>query len=179
MINSVVVGIEQKSAQTALSKMYTIGIAEQKVAQAPDKIVTLGLGSCIGLVLFDPISKIGGMIHIMLPVAPKEGAAFNKSKFADTGIAELIRTVTAAGALRGRLVAKLAGGAHMFNTISNNDIMNVGERNAQMCKKMLASQAIRIAAEDLGGTCGRSIEFCLESGMLQVRTISPKTVRLL
>jgi chemotaxis protein CheD len=162
-----------------LGKTFTIGIAEHKVAQAPDRVATLGLGSCVGLVLYDPVSKIGGMVHIMLPTAPKDGPVTNRSKFADTGIVDLMRAVAASGAMRGRLIAKFTGGAHMFNAVCNNDIMNVGERNVQMCKKVLQEHAIRIAAEDTGGTCGRSIELCCESGMLQVRTISPKSVRLL
>jgi chemotaxis protein CheD len=176
--------VEKRTAQAPgdpvmLGKTFTIGIAEQKVVHVPDKVATLGLGSCIGLVLYDPVSKIGGMVHIMLPAAPKEGPVTNKSKFADTGTIELIRAVVAAGAMRARLVSKMAGGAHMFNAVCDNDIMNVGERNIQMCKKVLQEHGIRIVAEDTGGTCGRSVEFCCESGMLQVRTISPKSVRLL
>ena len=163
----------------ALGKTFTIGIAELKAVRAPDRVSTLGLGSCVGLVLYDPVSKVGGMVHIMLPAAPKEGSVTNRSKFADTGILDLIRAVAASGAMRGRLIAKFAGGAHMFNAVCNNDIMNVGERNVQMCRKILQEQSIRTVAEDTGGACGRSIEFCCESGMLQVRTISPKSVRLL
>ena len=163
----------------AVGKTHTIGIAEQKIVRAPDKLVTLGLGSCIGVVLFDPLLKLGGMVHIMLPSAPQSGAAFNRSKFADTGIPELLRLMIQQGARPSRLVAKLAGGAHMFNTMYNTDALNVGERNAQECKKILRASAITIAAEDTGGTSGRSIEFCCETSVLQVRTVSPRSIRLL
>lgn len=172
---------EQKTDGTAAPqrKIYTIGIAEQKLVQAPDRLSTLGLGSCVGLVLYDTVSRIAGMVHIMLPSAPKDTPVTNPSKFADTAIPALIRQITQSGSLRGRLTAKLAGGAHMFNTTYNTDVMNVGDRNVQMCKKVLAEQGIAIAAEETGGTCGRSIEFCCETGMLQVRTVSPKSIRLI
>lgn len=157
--------------------VITIGIAESKIARSPDKIVTLGLGSCVGLVLYDPVLKIGGMVHIMLPAAPKGAAVPNKYKFADTAINELIRCIAAAGAAKGRLIAKAAGGAHMFNTTYNTDVMNVGQRNIEMCQRILKENSIAIVAEDTGGTSGRSIEFCCDSSMLQIRTVSPKTIR--
>jgi len=163
----------------AVGKTHTIGIAEQKIARAPDKLVTLGLGSCVGVILFDPVLKLGGMVHIMLPSSPQGGATFNRSKFADTGIPELLRQMMQNGARPSRLIAKLAGGAHMFNTMYSNDALNVGERNAQACNKILRAHAITIAAEDTGGTSGRSIEFCCETSVLQVRTVSPRNIRLL
>ena len=160
-------------------KTYTIGIAEHKIVHAPDRLATLGLGSCVGLVLYDAVNKIGGMVHIMLPNAPKNESGFNKSKFADTAIEELIRLLTQSGAMRARLTAKLAGGAHMFSTTCNTDFMNVGERNLQICRNKLKEHSIRILGEDTGSTSGRSIEFCCETGQLQVRTVSPKSIRLI
>lgn len=160
-------------------QVYTIGIAEMKVTKSPDKIVTLGLGSCIGLVLYDPISKIGGMVHIMLPTAKSSMNASNKLKFADTAILELIRVMTAAGAVRSQLIAKLAGGAHMFQSAYKDDIMNVGNQNIEMCHKVLQNQSISIRSEDTGGKSGRSLEFCCESSQLQVRTVAPKSVRMI
>lgn len=173
---------EQQPAATkqgVLVKIHTIGIAEHVIARAPDRLATLGLGSCVGLVLYDAVNKIGGMVHIMLPTAPQDTPGFNKSKFADTAIDELIRRLTQSGAMRARLTAKLAGGAHMFSTTGNTDFMNVGERNVKICKKKLQELSIRVLAEDTGSTSGRSIEFCCETGQLQVRTVSPKSIRLI
>lgn len=157
---------------------HMIGIAEKVVSRAPDKLVTLGLGSCIGLVLFDPVRKVGGLVHIMLPTAPA-GTVSNRFKFADTAIEEMIRLVTQAGALRSQLQAKLAGGAHMFNNIYNTDMMGIGKRNVDACQKVLKENRIPIAGQHTGGTSGRSIEFCCESNFLQIRTVSPKSVRLI
>lgn len=182
-MNTFTMGIGTQSTHDgkpgAPGKTHMIGIGEQKIAQAPDKVTTLGLGSCVGLVLYDPIVKVGGMVHIMLPAAPKDAPGFNPYKFADTAIAEMLRLMLTRGAMRPRLVAKMAGGAHMFNTSVNIDIMNVGERNVQTCKRILNDLSIRLIAEDTGSTSGRSIEFCCETGHLQVRTVSPKNIRLI
>jgi len=162
-----------------IGKTHIIGIAELKVVRAPDKLSTLGLGSCVGLVLYDSVTKIGGMVHIMLPQAPPNGEGLNRAKYADTAIPELIRQLAAAGAQPRRLTAKLAGGAHMFSTAKHIDFLNVGDRNVEQCKRSLAAHAIPILAEDTGGENGRSIEFCCETGVLQVRTVSPRNTRLL
>lgn len=158
-------------------KTITIGIAESKIAQSPDRLATLGLGSCVGLVLYDPVTKICGMVHIMLPSAPKGIAISNKYKFADTAVDELIRRMVVSGALQSRLIAKAAGGAHMFNTSYNLDIMNIGHKNVEMCRQMLNVRRIAIASEDTGGYSGRSIEFDCENNLLEIRTASPRTVR--
>jgi chemotaxis protein CheD len=163
----------------AVAKTHTLGIAEQKLAWAPDKLVPLGLGSCVGLVLYDPMLKLGGMVHIMLPFSAQSGYVANPLKFANTAIPELLRLMLLSGAKRTRISAKLAGGAHMFNTVYNSDVMNVGERNAQECRKVLMAHGIVIAAEDTGGTYGRSIEFCCETGVLEVRAVSPRIIKLL
>jgi len=160
-------------------KTHIIGIAEQKIVRAPDKLSTLGLGSCVGLVLYDPLGKIGGMVHIMLPTAPLNTPDLNKAKYADTAVVDLVRRLAAMGAQPRRLIAKLAGGAHMFSTAKNIDFMNVGDRNVEHCRRMLFEHSIPIIAEDTGGTSGRSIEFCCETGLLQVRTVSPKNIKLL
>jgi chemotaxis protein CheD len=161
------------------ARRFTIGIAEQKITQAPDKLVTLGLGSCIGLVLYDPVVRIGGMVHIMLPSASDSLAVTNRFKFADTAIADMIKLMAAAGAARQRLLAKMAGGAHMFSIASTMNILNVGQRNIDMCRQVLSRGQIKIVSEDTGGTCGRSIEFCCESGALSVRTVAPQSIRVI
>jgi len=157
-------------------EILTIGIAESKIARSPDKLATYGLGSCIGLVLYDPVIKIGGMVHIMLPAAPKDSRDINKFKFADTGVTELIRMMLREGAIKDRLVAKAAGGANMFSSLNSN-ILNIGQRNKEMCEKILRENNIVLAGEDTGGSSGRSIEFCCESSILQVRSVSPKSIK--
>lgn len=160
-------------------RIFTIGVAEHKIAETPDKLVTLGLGSCIGLVLYDPAVKVGGMVHIMLPTAQMRTTVTNRFKFADTAILDMLDLVTQAGASRRRLRAKIAGGAHMFQTAGTIDIMNVGQRNIAMCKKMLEENRIILDGEDVGGSSGRSIEFSCDSCQLSIRTVTPKAVKII
>ena len=117
-----------------MSEVIKVGMADLNVCKAPDVITTLGLGSCIGLVFYDPVSKVGGMVHYMLPDSTKVRNNSNIAKFADTGIDELLRRVIAAGANKGRLIAKIAGGARMFEVSGLSDVGNIGARNAEAAK---------------------------------------------
>lgn len=154
---------------------FNIGIADSKVARSPDTLTTLGLGSCVGLVLYDAIARIGGMVHIMLPVAGE--FVKNRAKYADTGIEFLLREVLAFGASRSRLGAKLAGGANMFGSSTQNDMLRIGERNVAMCHQLLRAYCIPIKAEETGGNTGRTIEFFCHTGELKIRTAWPRMER--
>ncbi|MEG1292449.1 MAG: chemotaxis protein CheD, partial [Lachnospiraceae bacterium] len=109
-----------------------VGMADLNICKVPDSITTLGLGSCIGIALYDPITKIGGLAHIMLPDSTQMRNNSNKAKFADTGIEELVKRMTAAGAMKSRLVAKIAGGAKMFEVSGLSEIGNVGGGEASL-----------------------------------------------
>ncbi len=156
---------------------YIVGIGEMCVKAAPDILVTIGLGSCIGLAIYDATTKIGGLAHIMLPLAPNSTA--NKAKYCDTAVVELKQMMLEAGANAAGLVAKLVGGAHMFVSTTNNDIMRVGEKNIEACRAHLVKNGIPIAAEKTGGNVGRTIYFDLESGSIKVTTAFPKTQQII
>ncbi len=111
-----------------MSVEIKVGMADLNVCVSPDRICTLGLGSCVGIALRDPVTKIGGLAHIMLPDSTTIRNNSNIPKFADTGIEELVKQVTRRGANRSRLVAKIAGGAQMFGFNSNSEMVRVGER---------------------------------------------------
>ena len=151
--------------------MIKIGMAELNVCLPPDAITTLGLGSCVGVVLYDPGKKISGMVHVMLPDSTKIKNNENIAKFADTGIEELLRRVVALGANRRALVAKIAGGAQMFAFKSDNDMLRVGDRNVEATKEKLAQLQIPIIAQDTGSNVGRTIEFYPETGELLVKSV--------
>ena len=148
-----------------------IGMADLKVSKAPDLLTTLGLGSCVGITLYDKQTKVVGMAHIMLPSSKEIKNNDNKAKFADTGIEELLNQMIKAGANKSNLVAKIAGGSQMFNFNTNNDTLKVGERNVIATKEKLKEVGIKIVAEDTGGNFGRTIVIDSEDGSLQVRTI--------
>ena len=146
-----------------------VGMADLKAAAHPDSLTTLGLGSCVGITLFDPRTKTGGLAHIMLPDSTSFGGQ-NRMKFADTAIPDLITLLTRMGAVRQALVAKLAGGAHMFGG-SQNDVLNVGKRNAIACAQILAQLRIPVIANDTGGSYGRTIELLTDTGSLRIKTV--------
>lgn len=154
------------------SELLKVGMAEIRTAASPVKLVTNGLGSCIGVCLWDPLLKVGGMVHIMLPDSSQSRVNLNKAKYADTGIALLIEEMVKIGARKSRLVAKIAGGAQMFSFPNNNKLMRIGERNTEAVKHCLAQQGIRLLAEDTGGNYGRTIEFFTADAKLLIRTIN-------
>lgn len=148
-----------------------VGMADLNVCKAPDMITTLGLGSCIGIAVYDPVTKIGGLAHIMLPDSTQMRNNSNIAKFADTGIEELIKRVTAAGANKRRLVAKIAGGAKMFQVSGLSTVGNVGERNALASKAKLKQLGIPLLAEDTGLNYGRTVELYPETGEFRIKAV--------
>lgn len=154
-----------------MGKVIKVGMADLNTCVSPDSITTLGLGSCVGIAVRDPVTKIGGLAHVMLPDSSSIRSITNIPKFADTGIEELIKRVVAKGANRRRLVAKIAGGAQMFAFQSKNEMVRVGERNVQASKKKLAELQIPILAEDTGKNFGRTVIFYPETGDFVIRAV--------
>lgn len=148
-----------------------VGMADLNVTKAPHLLTTLGLGSCVGITLYDSINKIAGLVHVMLPSSKEIRNNRNKAKFADTGIEELVKEMEKIGANRKNLIAKIAGGAQMFNFSSNNQMLNIGERNVIATKEKLKELNIKLVSEDTGGNFGRTIILDSKDGSLYVRTI--------
>ncbi len=161
-----------------MSKVIKVGMADLNICKSPDIITTIGLGSCIGLILYDPVTKIGGMVHYMLPDSTQMRNHSNIAKFADTGIDELLRRVTRAGANRSRLIAKIAGGAKMFETTGMSHVNNIGERNALAAKQKLRELHIRLIAEDTGLNYGRTVELHCETGEFYIKAIG-KAIKII
>ena len=154
-----------------MSQMIKVGMADLNICKSPNAITTLGLGSCIGIAIYDPVTKIGGLAHIMLPDSTAIRGNQNIAKFADTGIVELVRQMERMGALKARMVAKIAGGATMFQSMSKNDLMNVGERNAVACRAVLKGLNIPLLAADTGANYGRTVTFFPETGDFHIRAV--------
>lgn len=158
-----------------MAQMIKVGMADLKMCKAPDSLTTLGLGSCVGVAIRDPNTKIGGLAHIMLPDSRTIQNNSNIPKFADTGTKELVRQLIAAGANKSRLVAKIAGGAQMFAFQSSNDLTSVGERNVQAVKKVLAELNIPLLSQDTGLNYGRTVEFYPETGDYLIKSVGKPT----
>ena len=154
-----------------MADLIRVGMADYKVGRAPSTIISYGLGSCIGISLYDPQTKAGGLLHIMLTDSTQARPTDNPAKFADTGLPLMLRDVLELGASRSRLVAKIAGGAQMFAFANATDIMRVGARNAEAAKKILKELNIRLLSEDTGGNYGRTVQIDLNDGVYKVKTI--------
>ncbi len=154
-----------------MGEVVKVGMADLNICKSPDVITTLGLGSCIGIAVYDSVTKVGGLAHIMLPDSTKIKNNTNIAKFADTGIEELIRRVVAAGASKSRLVAKIAGGAKMFEVSGLSDVGNIGARNAEASKAKLKQLGIPLLAEDTGLNYGRTVELHCDTGEFYIKSV--------
>lgn len=149
-----------------------VGMAEYKVAKSPSVLVSLGLGSCVGVALYESTKKIGGLAHIMLPDSSLSSKKdFNPGKFADTAIDMMIKDMVKIGVDPRKLIGKIAGGAQMFQIKSDSNIMQIGRRNVEAVRSKLALLNIKIISEDVEGNFGRTIEFDCETGELTIKTI--------
>lgn len=155
-----------------MSEIIKVGMADWKVCSGQDGVTTLGLGSCVGIAIRDPGTGIGGLAHIMLPDSTEIRNNENRFKFADTGIADMVDEMVKKGAVRSRMVAKIAGGAQMFAYgNAKSDMIRVGERNILASKKKLEELKIPLLAEDTGDTYGRTVIFYPETGVFVIRAV--------
>ena len=158
-----------------------IGIAEMAVTKNPAILITRSLGSCVGIALYDPINKIGGLVHVMNPdsniVKNKRGRK-NHAKFADLAVKAVVEKMLKIGAKKECIVAKLAGGAKMFAAVCDNSIMNIGSRIVWAIKAELKAEGIDIVAEDVGRNYGRMIEFDTCNGSVKINSMG-KPVKLI
>ncbi|MFC5472039.1 chemotaxis protein CheD [Cohnella suwonensis] len=151
--------------------LIKVGMADLNTAEGGAVIKTTGLGSCVGLTLYDPVLRIGGMAHIMLPSSDiARGDQLNVAKYADTALPELLDRLKKMGASPGRLVAKMAGGAQMF-AFMGGDSMRIGPRNVEATKQMLDRFSISLIAEDTGGNYGRTVELSTGTGIFTIRSV--------
>ena len=151
----------------------TVGISDLNVARGTDELITYALGSCVGICIYDPMTKIGGLSHIMLPSSTlnRDGAQ-TPMRFADTAVVMLVKKLEQMGASRRRMKAKIAGGAQMFATISNSSLANIGQRNVIAVKQALQKEGIPIVAEDTGKDYGRTLLFSPEDGIMHISSAS-------
>jgi chemotaxis protein CheD len=152
-------------------KEVKVGIGDLNVVLPPDKLITLGLGSCVGIAIIDSINKIAGLAHIMLPDSTSFTNQNNPMKFADLAIPILIKKMEAAGANRRIIKAKIAGGASMFSFPDKNPLMDIGGRNGVAVKEVLQKMNVPVISEDLGGNSGRTMIVEAVNGKVFIKTV--------
>lgn len=155
------------------AETFPVGLGELKVGSRPGQVlVCYGLGSCVGLALYDAATHVGAMVHVVLPDSSlSRGQGTLPGKFADTGVAAAIEEVVRAGADRFRLSARIAGGARMLNLASAGSTLDIGARNVEAVRAELQRWKIRLVSEDTGGTYGRTIQLFVGTGRLLVSTV--------
>lgn len=148
-----------------------IGMGELRVTRDPSAVLTcLGLGSCIGICFYDPISKAGGMAHVVLPWFSDAHGKDPSAKYADMGIQMLIESMQKLGATKSKLVVKIAGGAQMSMAAGFNGVFKIGEDNLKAVTTTLGREGVHLAASDTGGNRGRTVRFFVGSGKVTVAT---------
>ncbi len=155
--------------------LVNVGIADLKVASNNDILRTI-LGSCVGICLYDSESKIGGLAHIMLPVRKTE--ASSAKKYADTAMPLLLEDMHKLGSDSSRIVAKIVGGATMFNLSENSMMSEIGKNNIIKVRHILKEKGIPIIAEDIGGDYGRTIDFYLDTGEIKIKSLGKEDLTI-
>ncbi len=146
-------------------------VADAAVEQGDITISTIGLGSCVAIMLHDADKRVGGLAHILLPSETLSQDRSNRAKFPATAVPLLLERMRALGANRTRIVAKLAGGASMFAALLPTSGLQMGERNLIAARSALARASIPVVAEDVGGGHGRNVFFRVASGDVEVKSM--------
>lgn len=155
-----------------------VRIGDVKAATGDSLLFTIGLGSCVAIALWDPVSGVGGLAHAMLPSTSSGRAHAPPGRFAETAVPELVTVMTAAGASADRLRARLAGGASMFRDVLDGDGLKLGRRNVEAARAALALARIPVDGEDVFGTYGRSVFMRTTDGKLLVTSVNHDNVIL-
>jgi chemotaxis protein CheD len=155
-----------------------VGVADMKVSNNPaETVMTFSLGSCIGLVIYDPAVKVGGILHYMLPESSidREKASARPFMFADTGIPMLFKTTYQMGAVKSRMKIYVAGGAEILD---QKGFFNIGKRNYMALKKMFFKNDVIIHKQDVGGNVNRTIRLEIGTGDIYVKTSGSQEVKI-
>ncbi len=156
-----------------------VGISDFKTGKAPLTLVTYALGSCVGICLYDPVVRVGGLSHIMLPDSMMFAQnGINRMKFADTAIPDMLEALCKMGADRRRITAKIAGGAQMFKVQEDRPLGMIGARNSRSVKAVLSELRIPVKTEDTGADYGRTLYFELATGNVRVQSLNKKVLQL-
>ena len=159
-------------------KEVRVGIADGAIVSAPDRLITMGLGSCVGIALYDKEKRISGLVHIMLPDSTQFKNVVNPFKYADLGIENLLSKMISLGCRKSNITAKIAGGASMFNFPDKKIISDIGKRNSIAVVETIKKLSIPLIAEDTGGNKGRTMILESEDGAVTIRSIGSSLKRL-
>ncbi|PWH17740.1 MAG: chemotaxis protein CheD [Anaerolineae bacterium] len=148
-----------------------VGLGEYKISHTvSDVLVAYGLGSCVGIGLYDPQLRLAGLLHAVLPSSPN-GAVEKSAKYVTSGIELLLEEMIKAGAVPSRIIVRMAGGANMLTAPGFAHTFNIGTRNVEAAHETLQRLRLRLVAEEVGGTIGRTVRFYVRDGRMTIRTV--------
>ena len=147
-----------------------VKVADYAVARGDAVISTIGLGSCVAILLHDPLSQVGALAHVLLPNEAMSRDTENKAKFPGTAVPLLVSRLREHGA-RGLITARIVGGASMFGQLLPTGGINMGERNVEATRRALDVAGLRLVAEDVGGDYGRSVYLYVATGRVHVKSL--------
>ena len=147
-------------------------VADLRCGLADDTLVTVGLGSCVAILLYDAQARVGGMAHVLLPSPALSRKDDNPAKFPQTAVPRLLDLMAAEGARPQRVTARLAGGASMFATLAAPGTIQMGERNLVAARQVLNTHRVPLVAEAVGGDFGRTVRFRVCDGQVQISAVS-------
>ncbi len=154
------------------AREVVVRVADLRSGRADDVLVTVGLGSCVAIMLHDAEAKIGGMAHVLLPSPALSRRDSNPAKFPQTAVPRLLELMVADGARPQRITARLAGGASMFSALSPPGTIQMGERNLVAARQVLNSHGVPLIAEAVGGDFGRTVRLRVCDGRVEVSTVA-------
>jgi chemotaxis protein CheD len=152
-------------------KEHIVKVADLAAEKGDVTLITLGLGSCVAVALWDPAARVGGLAHVLLPSRTLARDQSNPAKFPETAVPLLIERIAALGGSPHRLTARLVGGAAMFANISSSSVAQMGERNVIAMREALKTARVPVMAEDTGKDYGRSVYLSVATGRLEVRSV--------
>lgn len=159
-----------------MESIVKVRMADFAICKVPEKITTIGLGSCVGIIVYDSSTRICGMLHAMLPDSKRIRNNSNRSKFVDSGMEDMLQMLEQAGVNKRKLTAKLAGGAKMFDFTDENENTSIGYQNVQAAKQILEQLGIPLLAEDTGKNYGRTIVFDPATNELEIKAVGQENL---
>lgn len=148
-----------------------VGLGECKVSRNIEEVLAAyGLGSCVGIGMYDPQLRLAGLLHAVLPISPN-GVAERSAKYVTSGIEILLDEMIKAGAIPSRIIVRMAGGANMLTAPGFSKTFNIGTRNVETAHEVLKQHRLRLVSEEVGGTIGRTVRFYVYDGRMTIRTV--------
>ncbi len=154
------------------ARQKIVRVADLQVAGTGETLITVGLGSCVAIVLYDAVARIGGMAHVLLPSPGLSRDDSNRAKFPQTAVPRLLELMSQCGASPRRLTGRLVGGASMFSSLAAPGTIQMGDRNVVASRQALNQHGIPLTGESVGGDYGRTVRLTVADGLLEVSSVA-------